>query len=176
MTAKDKNERPKKRSVSEAADKKHLAKLEESYQRVSAEYANFRRRSDEEKAVLAAHVKAELLEKLFPIMDNLERASQHAPTIPLDDFTALTEDDFRRIANYFSGLRQIEKQLETTLQNAGLKRIATTGEVFNHHLHEAISYEPSSQVPADHIIGEVESGWQINGKVVRPAKVRVSQG
>lgn len=172
MTAK----KPNKKSGSETVAKKQYDELEDSYKRLAAEFANFQRRSEQDSSRLGEHVRTELLEKLFPIMDNLYRASIHAPAIDVANFGALTEDDFKKIATYFEGLRQIEKQLEATLQQAGLTRIATRGEVFNPNLHEAISYEANMQVPADHIIDEVESGWQINGRVVRPAKVRVSQG
>lgn len=156
--------------------KKHVNELEDSYKRLAAEFANFQRRTESEKLTIAERAKTDLLEKLFPIVDNLERASLHAPTINLDSFAELSEEDFKKIASYFAGLRLIEKQLEAALAQAGLTRIAAAGQVFNPNLHEAISYEASTQVPADHIIDEVESGWQIAGKVVRPAKVRVSQG
>lgn len=166
--------KPKKKPSNNVSAK--IAELEEAKQRLAAEFANFQRRSEEEKLQIAERAKTDLLEKLFPIMDNLERASVHAPTVGLHNLAELTEDDFKKIASYFDGLRLIEKQLETTLAAAGLTRIATKGEVFNPNLHEAISYEPNNQVPPDHIIDEVESGWQINGRVVRPAKVRVAQG
>ena len=65
--------------------------------------------------------------------------------------------------------------MEDALADVGLKRIQTSGATFDHNLHEAISYE-QSELPAETIIGETESGWTIDGKVVKPAKVRVSKG
>jgi len=159
--------------------KKLQAELEESNTarlRLAADYANLERRISEERLKLREAGTTDLLEKLFPIMDNLYRASTHAPSINLNDVSKLSEDELKKISNYFNGLRLIEQQLEKTLSEAGLERIPTQGEPFNHNLHEAISYEQSSIVPAEHVIDEVESGWQINGKVIRPAKVRVSQG
>lgn len=157
--------------------KEQLAQANEARLRMAADYANLEKRIQEERIALRSSATTELLEKLFPIMDNLYRSSTYAPTISVDDdFGKLSEEDFKKIANYFKGLRLIEQQLEATLAAAGLERIPTKGQPFNHNLHEAISYENSTEVPAEHIIDEVESGWQINGKVIRPAKVRVSQG
>ncbi len=170
MTAK----KPAKKT--DAASQKQLAELEDSYKRLAAEFANFQRRSEEEKLQIAQRAQTDLLEKLFPIIDNLERSAAHAPAVDINAAAELTEDELKKIGNYFTGLRQIEKQLEATLQNAGLSRIKTTGQAFDHNVHEAISHEANKEVPADHIIGEVESGWKIGDRVIRPAKVRVSQG
>ncbi|HSX42181.1 MAG TPA: nucleotide exchange factor GrpE [Candidatus Saccharimonadales bacterium] len=170
MTAK----KPTKKA--DASSQKQLAELEDSYKRLAAEFANFQRRAEAEKLTIAERAKTDLLEKLFPIMDNLERSAAHAPALDVNDAAKLTDDELKKIGNYLAGLKQIEKQLEAMLQNAGLSRIKTAGQPFDHNLHEAISHEPSVEVPADHIIGEVESGWHIAGKVIRPAKVRVSQG
>lgn len=154
-----------------------LVEANEVRLRLAADYANLEKRIQAERSSIRETAANDLLERLFPIMDNLYRASSYAPTIAIDtEFGQLTEEDFKKIANYFQGLRMIEKQLEDTLATAGLTRIPTKDEPFNHNLHEAISYEASVEVPAEHIIDEVEAGWQINGKVIKPAKVRVSQG
>lgn len=155
---------------------KKLAAAESARARIAADYANLERRVKEERQQLARHASAELLEKLFPVFDNFYRASLHAPNISVEDIPNLSEDDFKKIFNYFQGLRIIEKQMEAVLAEAGLQRIPTKGNLFDPTLHEAISYEPSTEVEADHVIDEVEAGWMLNGKVIRPAKVRVSQG
>ena len=152
-------------------DREHETKL-----RLAAEYANFQKRVEAEKEVLKHHASRDLLKKLFPIFDNFYRASTHAPEVGLEDLPTLTEEDYKKIFNYFSGLRLIEKQLEQVLGEAGLKRIPTAGALFDHNLHEAISHEPSVEVATNHIIAEVETGWMINNQVIRPAKVRVSKG
>lgn len=169
---------------SKHSEDKELARLrhaleisEESRTRLAADYANLERRISEEREKVTQRASTQWLKKLFPILDNFYRASTHAPTISLDDDrTTLSEEAFQKIHSYFVGLRQIEKQLEEVLLEAGLKRISTKGNMFDPNLHEAISYEPSNDVPADHIIDEVEAGWQLKDDVIRPAKVRVSQG
>lgn len=143
--------------------------------RLTADYANLERRMHEQREQNAHAGSAALLEKLFPIFDNFYRASAHAPTVSIEDLPNLTEDDFKRLFNYFNGLKMIEKQMEETLGEAGLKRIPTKGEQFDPNLHEAVSYE-ANELPADQIIDEIEAGWMLTENVLKPAKVRVSKG
>lgn len=149
----------------------HTARL-----RLAADLANLERRVKADREKFASLANRDLLEKLFPIFDNFYRASSHAPEISIEDIPKLTEDDFKKIFNYFEGLRMIEKQLEQTLISAGMRRIPTVGHEFDPAVHEAVSHEPSTEHPADFIIAEVESGWLINDHVAKPAKVRVSSG
>ncbi len=144
--------------------------------RAVADYQNLEKRITEERETARHRASAEVMEKLFPIFDNFYRASSHAPEISIEDIPNLTEEDYKKIFNYFQGLKIIEKQMEVVLAENGLTRIPTKDLPFDHNLHEAISYEPNSDVPADHIIDEIEAGWEISGKVIKPAKVRVSQG
>ncbi len=142
--------------------------------RLAAELDNTRKRFESERANIADRSRSEVIANLFPVFDNFYRASTHAPAIS-EDFSKVSEDDFKKILNYVSGLQQIEKQLESALAEMGLTRIQTKGVEFDPELHEAISHE-DSDIAADHIIDEVEAGWLLNGKVLRPAKVRVSKG
>lgn len=144
--------------------------------RLTAELENQRKRSIQEKEQASEHARGEVIANLFPIFDNFYRASTHAPEVSLEDLPKLSEDDFKRIYNYFSGLRQIEKQMEEVLKEMGLERIKTKDQEFDPELHEAISHEVDMEVPADYIIDETEVGWLLNKKVLRPAKVRVSKG
>ena len=144
--------------------------------RLSADLENQQKRFAQEKENISAQAKGEIIAKLFPIFDNFYRASTHAPEVSLEDLPKLSEDDFKRIYNYFSGLRQIEKQMEEVLREMGLERIETKGQEFDPELHEAISHEVDMEILADYIIDEIEVGWMLNSKVLRPAKVRVSKG
>ncbi len=143
---------------------------------LAADFANFEKRTVSDQAkirTLAAH---NLLEKLFPVFDNFYRASSHAPNVKLEDMTKLTDDELKKIATYFDGLKMIEGQMENILAEAGLKRILTKNHHFDPNLHEAVSYETHTDVPAETIIDEIEAGWQLDDKVIKPAKVRVSKG
>ena len=143
--------------------------------RLAAELDNTRKRFETERPMIAERSRSEIIANLFPVFDNFYRASTHAPAISAGDFEKISEDDFKKLLNYISGLQQIEKQLEAALAEMGLKRIAAKGQEFDPELHEAISHE-DSDVPVDHVIDEVEAGWLLNGKILRPAKVRVSKG
>ena len=144
--------------------------------RLAAELENQRKRFAQDSEKLSTHARGEVIANLFPVFDNFYRASTHAPKVSLEDLPKLTEDDFKRIFNYFSGLRQIEKQMEEVLKEMGLERIKSKGAEFDPELHEAISHEADINIAEDHIIDEIEVGWLLNSKVLRPAKVRVSKG
>lgn len=136
-----------------------VTELEEALKRSLADFDNYRRRTESQKLEMINFAKADFVAKITPVLDNFSRAFEH-----LD----LTDPKI-------AGVKQIEKQLEDILAQEGLKRISATGE-FNPNLHEAISYENNNDIETDHIIGEAESGWEFNGKVIKPAKVRVSKG
>jgi molecular chaperone GrpE len=137
-----------------------MKELEDGWKRTAADFANYKKRSEEQKSVILEFQKADFMTKITPVLDNFRRAFLHAP-----------EDEFAR------GIKQIEKQLEDILQAEGLEKIATNpGEKFDCNLHEAISCEPNKKVPADRIIAETESGWKYKNRVLKPTKVRVSKG
>ena len=170
MTAKKPKEN-KKTKLEKELEEALTAKM-----RLAAELENQRKRFVQDKESVSEHARGEVIANLFPVFDNFYRASSHAPEVSLEDLPKLSEDDFKRIFNYFSGLRQIEKQMEAVLKEMGLERIKTKGQEFDPALHEAISHEPDVKIPVDHVIDEVEVGWLLNNKVLRPAKVRVSKG
>ena len=88
----------------------------------------------------------------------------------------LTEEELSRIHAYFEGIQQIERQLEQVLSDAGLKRVETIGQPFDHNTMEAISYEPHPELAEGTVIDELEGGYRLGDKIIRPAKVRVSKG
>lgn len=168
MTAKKTN---KKTDLEQKLEEEREARL-----RLAADYANFQKRVAEQEERIARNSTRSILEKISPVFDNFYRASAHAPNIDPDNPDTLNEDNLKRLGTYLAGLSMVAKQMEDTLKEIGLIKIATKGEKFDPNLHEAISYEETKDVPADYIIDEVESGWLIEGVVIRPAKVRVSKG
>lgn len=136
-----------------------VADLTESLQRERADSANIRRRHDEQMASLRNTVKAHVIKDLLPVIDNFERALKHVPD-------ELAGND------YVKGVQGVVKQFETTLEKIGVQRIKTVGEVFNPHVHEAVSMEEgngSTEVVAD----ELQAGYMLNDEVIRHAMVRV---
>lgn len=147
----------KKIEVPENSEK--IQELESTLKRTQADFDNYIKRTEAQKLEMVNFAKASFMAKIAPVLDNFGRAFSH-----LD----MTDPKI-------AGVKQIEKQLEDILTAEGLKKIATSGE-FNPNLHEAISYEENAEIPADHIIAEAESGWEFAGRVIKPAKVRVSKG
>lgn len=139
--------------------KSKIKELEEMRARIQADFDNYRKRAEEQKLNIISSANADLMLEIVPVLDNFRRAFSHAKA---DDQFAM-------------GIKQIEKQLEEILTTEGLQKIDTSGK-FDPNIHEAISYEENDKIPADYIIGEAESGWIFNGKVLKPAKVRVSKG
>lgn len=137
-----------------------LENYKEQVLRAAAELQNFRRRAQEEKQDFARFAKVEFMLELLPVVDNFRRASQHIPK-------ELSESDWTK------GIVAIEGQFENVLKNLGLEAIATVGEQFNPHLHQAIE-EVSGE--KNTIIEEVQKGYMISGKVLRPAHVKVGNG
>ena len=135
-----------------------IKELENGWKRTAADFENYKKRNEEMRGELLEFAKADFITKITPVLDNFTRAFSHAPN-----------DEFSK------GVKQIEKQLEDILTSEGLERIDISGK-FDPNLHEAISCEPNTKVPADYIIAEIESGWKYKNRVLKPAKVRVSKG
>lgn len=152
--------RHKKEKIGEEDSDKKLKELEEGWKRTQADFENYKKRTEEQRGEVLNMIKTDFLAKITPVLDNFSRAFNHAP-----------DDDFAK------GVKQIEKQLSDVLASEGLERLnVNMGEKFDCNFHEAISSEENQEIPADHIIAEVESGWKFMDKVIKPAKVRVSKG
>lgn len=151
-----------------------INELEQSRARLAADYQNLSRRMEEQRSEIYQLATAQVLEKLFPVIDNFYRAAEHQPNLSADALAS--EESIKKFTSYIAGLNMLEKQLMQTVNELGLTKIETKGAMFDANLHEAISYENNADVPEDYIIAEVEAGWCISGKVIKPAKVRVSKG
>jgi molecular chaperone GrpE (heat shock protein) len=144
-----------------------LTEEEEGYlaqlQRLQAEFANYRKRTMRERADWDIRAKGELVAGLIPILDDLARAREtHAASTPS------TEAE---------GLLLILARFEEVLTTAGLEKQATAaGTSFDPHIHEALAGSPSEDYPEGTIIETLEPGFLFRSQLLRPARVRVSQG
>lgn len=134
-----------------------------SFQRVSADFENYKKFVEENRATWRVQAKLDFVLKILPVLDNLRRAKDHLPH-------ELADND------WVKGIIQIETQFENILAEEGLQKIQTKDQLFNHELHEAIAYEPDPKIAKDYIINEIEAGYLLGDKVVKHAKVRVSAG
>jgi molecular chaperone GrpE len=136
---------------------KQLAQAQDQYQRVLAEYANYKRRTDQEKEQLGAFVKGEALKALLPGIDNLERAVG-SPDGP----------------EYRKGVEMVIRQFMETLTALGLEEIKAMGEVFDPELHNAVMREDADGVEPETVTEVYQKGYRLSGRVLRPAMVKVA--
>lgn len=138
-----------------------VAQLTESLQRERADAINIRRRHDEQITGLKGVIKANVIEKLLPVIDNLERALKHAPQDLIDN-------------DYIKGVQGVVKQFESTLSSMGVQRIKTTGEPFDPHVHEAVGVEEGDG-DQEVVSEELQAGYQMGDHIIRHAMVKVSR-
>lgn len=131
------------------------------YLRTQADFDNFRRRSRQEKEDFAKYASGKLIEQLLPIVDNFERAI--AVSKDTSDHDALLK-----------GVDMIFRQLDNVLAGEGLKAIESVGQPFNPEFHQAIMQVESDEHEEGTVIEEMQKGYMLKDKVLRPAMVKVS--
>lgn len=138
-----------------------VAELTEALQRERADSVNMRRRYEEQMAAVKDMVKTSVIEELLPVIDNFERSLRHVPK-------DLEGNDFVK------GVEAMVKQFEQTLQQMGVEKIMTAGQVFDPSLHEAVSMEDGDG-EVEVVVEEVQPGYILNGQVIRHAMVKVKK-
>lgn len=141
------------------------AKAEEylaSWKRAQADFENYRRRTETQQGDLVKLARAEGYVRMTPILDDFRRAFAFVPKEEQE-------------SAWITGMRQVEKHFRRLLGEAGLNPI-DEGEQFDPQHHEAIAYEEHPELPEGTIIDFVESGWKMDDRVIKPARVRVSRG
>jgi molecular chaperone GrpE len=128
-------------------------------QRTQADFENYRKRAAKEAAAAGSRAKAGLVRELLPVLDNLERALDHA-----DEGDPL-----------LAGLRLVHSDLVGVLQRSGVEAFDPRGEAFDPTLHEALSTRPQDGEHPGTVVEVVEKGYRLNETILRPARVVVSQ-
>ncbi len=135
----------------------------DGWQRARAEFANYKRRVEAERTELAASAGAEALKRVLPAVDDFERAMQTLPDELKDN-------------SWINGVLMVQRKLNAALEQSGIMPIATNpGDAFDPNVHEAVTHEDSDQFGSEQIIGEVQRGYKIGDRVLRPAMVRVAR-
>lgn len=144
--------------------RKATAKNHDHYLRAMADLENFRRRTVREKDELRQFAAGRVLEDLLPVIDNLTLgiAAAKAPNADLK--------------NLVGGIEMVLGQLKTSLSGHGLKEINPAGEKFDPNQHEAIASQPSETVADGLVLQVVRTGYSLNGRLLRPASVVISNG
>ena len=139
------------------------AKAEENlagWQRAQADFINYKRRTEQEKENLSKFANANLILGLLPALDDLERALNSVPPRLIK-------------LSWVDGIRLIERKLKTSLEAAGLAEIKALGEPFDPNLHEAVRQDKGKE---GIVIEEMQKGYRLNDRVLRPSKVVVGNG
>jgi molecular chaperone GrpE len=129
--------------------------------RKTAEFDNYRKRTDRERQQLAEAAAADLIKDLLPLIDDLERA---------------LKSEIASGAAIHRGVELIHKQLLDTLRKRGVMPIETLGHDFDPHFHEAVTYEPAEGRRDGEVIEEFARGYMLGDRLLRPAMVKVAKG
>jgi molecular chaperone GrpE len=146
------------------AAKKEAGENYNRYLRAVADLENFRKRTVREKDELRQYAATRVLEDLLPVLDNLALG------------LAAAKQPGAEMKGLIGGVEMVMTQLKAALANHGLVEINPIGQSFDPHRHQAISHQPSADVPAEHVLTVVRTGYALNGRLLRPASVIVSSG
>jgi len=131
--------------------------------RKTAEFDNFRKRTERDRQAQAEAAAADLLGELLPLVDDLERARTA-------DAGSEGAEAYRR------GVELIHRQLTETLRKRGVRPIEAAGADFDPHYHQAVSYEPSTGHRDGEVIEEFRRGYMLGDRLLRPSMVKVAKG
>ena len=137
------------------------ADFKDRYQRVFAEYDNFRKRTEKEKADIYAFAVRDVLQKMLPVLDNIERGLAQIPEEEKDDPIA-------------QGMDKIHRQFEQCLSDVGAEPIEAVGKAFDPNFHNAVMHVDDDSVEDNTIVEELQRGYTYHGTVVRYAMVKVA--
>ncbi len=136
-----------------------IEQLTDRVTRQMAEFENFRRRTDQEKAQMFGNGQKAIVEKILPVVDNFERG------------LATVEEGADPFAD---GMLMIYKQLLTTLEEIGVKPIEAVGQEFNPDFHNAVMHVDDEEVGENIVVEEFQKGYMMNDSVVRHSMVKVA--
>ncbi len=149
-----------KESGEENEEVKDEGKEEEGelrYLRLMADFQNYKKRVEKEKRDLYSYANEKIMNDLLTVMDNFERALEH------------DADE-----NFKEGIEMIFKQLSDVLEKDGLAEIPALGEEFDPNVHSAVMTEETEDYESGKVSGVMQKGYTLNGKVIRPAMVKVA--
>jgi len=129
--------------------------------RIQAEFENFRKRSVRQQEEFREYAVADAIKSLLPILDSLDRALKTK---------AVSLEDFR------SGIELIDKQFHDALAKLGVEPLEAEGQAFDPNFHQAVQMVDTDEVKDNHIIDELQRGYKLKDRLLRPAMVRVARG
>lgn len=140
---------------------KKYEELNNQYIRLAADFDNYRKRQAQERESLLKYGAENTLKKIIEVLDNFERGAKANETI----------EDCKKVKESFN---LVHKQLLDVLSKAGLEVIEAEGKEFDPNFHEAVMQTPTSEYPEHTIIAELQKGYKLEDRVLRPALVNVA--
>ena len=140
-----------------AAKEEELAAMTDQYQRMLAEYANYKRRTEQEKLQIGLYTKADVLTALLTSVDNMEKA-----------IAAPAGEDYK------TGVDLVLRQFMEALHKLGLEEIGVEGEPFDPNVHNAVMREDAEGVDEEIVSAVFQKGYKLGDRVLRPAMVKVA--
>jgi molecular chaperone GrpE len=146
-----------------AAEKARADANMAGWQRSAADLANYRKRAEQERSELVKNAYADLLRRLLPVVDDMERAWKTTPA----DLAGLP---------WVEGMRLIDRKLHTLLEQDGVTAYDSLGQNFDPAIHDAIMMEDVEPENDGKVVGEILRGYRWQDRVLRPALVKVGRG
>lgn len=143
------------RSAAEQKTAEQLAERTADLQRLSAEYANYRKRVERDRAAVREQALANVLYGLLPVLDDIGRAREHGELA--------------------GGFKSVADSLETTVTKLGLERFGENGEPFDPKVHEALMHSYSNDVTEPTCVQILQPGYRVGERILRPARVAVAE-
>lgn len=146
-----------------AEEKKKGDEYLDNWRRTAAEFQNFKRRAEKDKSDYAQYANQRLLKRLLDVMDSFDAGFKAVPARHKHDA-------------WVEGMRAVERQLLQILEQEGVTPIDVEGKEFDPNFHEAMLYEPAEGASEGQILDELQRGYMLQDRVLRPARVKVAKG
>jgi len=144
-----------------AAAQEEAAKNLDGWMRSQAEFANARKRMDKQRVEIQVRAATDMVTRLLPVIDDFERAFDNVPDIIRED-------------SWFAGIELVNRKLANVLESFNVETIQAVGQMFDPNCHEAIMQEPSDEYESGVVIKELQKGYKMGDRVIRPSLVNVA--
>lgn len=163
-------EEPEEKSIEAqlAEAKEESAELRDKMLRLAADYENYKKRNERERAATMKYAGESIFREFLPVVDNLERAVSQG--------VIEGTDAEKNLQGLLEGVELTLKSLYTSLEKFEVTPVESIGEPFDPNKQEALTMEASETVPANHVLNEFEKGYFYKDRLLRAAKVIVSSG
>ena len=147
-----------------SGEKKELEEFKNKFYYLAAEMENMKKRHDRDLQNQIKFGSEKILKNLLDVVDNLERSMM-----------AIEKDEDEKIKNIYTGIDMVKNQFLDVLKQNGLEKIEAMGEIFDPNFHEALAQQPAEGKKDDEVIQVYQTGYSLNGRLIRAAKVVVAK-